>query len=137
MAAVVDKHYNNAKALDALNQELFQLQMANKTMVSDWGVHLLRHLQILAASFPERVLLDQVAELKWDHFYSGLPTWLKAMLAYLKATANEKTYSDYLQAVQEAGEEAMETSQSWAMPSTSKLRATSFFPLQKLKGSQP
>ena len=62
--AVLDEHYNNVKALDTWNQELFQLQMANKEMVSDWGVHLSRHLQILVASFPERFLPDQVAELK-------------------------------------------------------------------------
>ena len=27
---ILDKHYNNVKTLDILNQELFQLQMANK-----------------------------------------------------------------------------------------------------------
>ena len=26
---ILDEHYNNVKALDALNQELFQLQMAD------------------------------------------------------------------------------------------------------------
>ena len=97
MIAVLDEHCS-VKALDALNQELFQVQMANREMVSDWGVCLLRHLQILAASFPERFLPDQVPELKQDCFYSGLPKWLKAMVAYLKATANKKTYSGYLQA---------------------------------------
>ena len=35
---ILDEHYNNVKALDALNQELFQLQMADKETVSDWGV---------------------------------------------------------------------------------------------------
>ena len=49
---ILDEHYNNMKALDALNQELFQLQMADKETISDWGIHLLRHLQVLAASFP-------------------------------------------------------------------------------------
>ena len=29
---ILDEHYNNVKALDALNQELFQLQMANKKL---------------------------------------------------------------------------------------------------------
>ena len=48
---ILDEHYNNVKALDALNQELFQLWMADKETVSDWGVHLSRHLQVLAASF--------------------------------------------------------------------------------------
>ena len=71
---ILDEHYNNVKALDALNQELFQLQMADKETVLDWGVHLLRHLQILAASFPDHFPAGScVAELKRDHFYSGLP----------------------------------------------------------------
>ena len=34
--AILDEHYNNVKALDALNQELFQLQMGEKETVSDW-----------------------------------------------------------------------------------------------------
>ena len=47
---ILDDHYNNVKALDALNQELFQLQMADKETVLDWGVCLSRHLQVLAPS---------------------------------------------------------------------------------------
>ena len=50
---ILDEHYNNVKALDALNQELFQMRMAEKETVSDWGVTSLGHLQILAASFPD------------------------------------------------------------------------------------
>ena len=52
MLTVLDKHYNNVKALETLNQELFQLRMADKETVSDWGIHLSRHLQDLVASFP-------------------------------------------------------------------------------------
>ena len=63
---VLDEHYNNVMALDALNQELFQLQMADKETVLDWGICLLRHLQVLAASFPDCFPPDHVAELKWD-----------------------------------------------------------------------
>ena len=48
---ILDEHYNNGKALEALNQELFQLWMMDKETVSDWGVCLSRHLQVLAASF--------------------------------------------------------------------------------------
>ena len=43
---ILDEHYNNVKVLDALNQELFQLQMADKETVLDWGIHLSRHLQV-------------------------------------------------------------------------------------------
>ena len=81
---ILDKHYNNVKALDALNQELFQLQMVYKETISDWGICLSRHLQILAASFPDHFLPDHVVELKRDHFYSRLPKSLKVMVAYLK-----------------------------------------------------
>ena len=31
---ILDEHYNNVKALDALNQELFQLQIADKETIS-------------------------------------------------------------------------------------------------------
>ena len=70
---VLDKHYNNVKALDAWNQELFQMRMADKETVSDWGVHLSRHLQILAASFPDCFPPEHVGKLKRGCFYGGLP----------------------------------------------------------------
>ena len=40
---ILDEHYNNVKALDVLNQELFQLWMADKETILDWGICLLRH----------------------------------------------------------------------------------------------
>ena len=61
---ILDKHYNSVKALDTLNQELFQLRMADKETVSDWGICPSRHLQVLAASFPDCFPPDHVAELK-------------------------------------------------------------------------
>ena len=70
---ILDEHYNNVKVLDVLNQELFQLWMADEETVSDWGICLSRHLQILAASFPDHFPPDHVAELKRDHFYDRLP----------------------------------------------------------------
>ena len=63
------------------------------------------------------------------------------MVAYLKASLQEKTYSDYLQATREAEkEDSMELSQSpqsQATDNTAKPKVTSFFPLWKLKGTQP
>ena len=47
--------------------------MDGKEPVLHWGVHLLRHLQVLALSFPDCFPPDQVAELKRDHFYGRLP----------------------------------------------------------------
>ena len=35
MLTILDKHYNNVKVLDALNQELFHLRMVDKETVSD------------------------------------------------------------------------------------------------------
>ena len=64
MLMILVEHYNNVKALDTLNQELFQLQMVDKETVSDWGVCLSRHLQVLTTSFPNHFPPDRVAELK-------------------------------------------------------------------------
>ena len=61
---ILDEHYNNMKALDALNKELFQLWMADKETILDWGICLSRHLQVLAASFPDHFPYNCVAELK-------------------------------------------------------------------------
>ena len=138
---ILDEHYNNVKALDALNQELFQMRMADKETVLDWGFHLSQHPQILAASFPDRFPPERVAELKRDRFYGRLPKRLKAMVAYLKVGPQVRTYSDYLRAAREAKkEDSIELSCSPRVPVTDgpfKPRATSFFPLRKLKGSQP
>ena len=81
------------------------MRMADKETVLDWGVRLSRHLQILAASFPDRFPPERVAKLKRDHFYGGLPKQLKAMVAYLKAGPQVRTYLDYLRAAREAEKE--------------------------------
>ena len=98
MLTILDEHYNNVKVLDVLNQEVFQLQMADKETVSDSGICLSRHLQILAASFPDHFPPDHVVELKRDHFYGGLPKQLKVMVAYVKGAPQMRIYSDYLRA---------------------------------------
>ena len=63
------------------------------------------------------------------------------MVAYLKAGPQVRTYSDYLRAAREAEiEDLIELSRSSRNQTTdgpSKPRTTSFFPLRKLKGSQP
>ena len=138
---ILDEHYNNVKVLDVLNQELFQLWMTDKETVLDWGIHLSRHLQILAASFPDHFPPGRVAELKRDHFYGGLPKQLKAMAACLKVGPQMRTYLDYLRATREAEkEDSIELPQSSRFQSThgpSRPRITSFFLLRKLKGNQP
>ena len=115
--------------------------MADKETVLDWGVCLSQHLQILAASFPGQFPPERVAELKRDQFYGGLPKRLKAMVAYLKAVPQVRTYLDYLRAIREAEkEDSIELSWTPRAPATdgpSKPRATSFFTLRKLEGSQP
>ena len=63
------------------------------------------------------------------------------MVAYLKVGPQVRTYSDYLRAAREAEkEDSIELSQSSRTQTTdgsSKPRTTSFFPMSKLKGSQP
>ena len=62
-------------------------------------------------------------------------------MAYLKAGPQVRTYSDYLRAAREAEKEVLielsQTSRTQTTDSPSKPRTTSFFPLRKLKGSQP
>ena len=113
MLTILGEHYNKVKALNTLNQELFQLWMADKETVLDWGVCLSRHLQVLAASFPDCFPPDQVMELKRDCYYGRLPKCLKAMVAYLKAGPQVRTDSNYLRVAQEAEkEDSMELSWS-------------------------
>ena len=128
----LDKHYNNVKALDVLNQELFQLWMADKETVSDSGICLSRHLQVLAASFPDHFPSVCVAELKTDHFYGGLPKQLKVMVAYLKAGPQVRTYSDYLRAAREAEKE-----DSIVLPQSSRTQTADGPPNQGLLASSP
>ena len=139
--AILGEHYINVKELDVLNQELFQLWMADKETVSDWGIHLSRYLQVLVASFPDCFPPDHVVELKRDCFYGGLPKQLNAMVAYLKVGPQVRTYSDYLRATREAEKEDLielpQSSRTQAADGPPKLRTTSFFPLRKLKGNQP
>ena len=82
-----------------------------------------------------------MAELKRDWFYGGLPKRLKATVAYLKVGPEVKTYSDYLRAARgvkkEDSIELFRSPRVLATDGPSKQRATSFFPLRKLKGSQP
>ena len=141
MLTILDEYYNNVKALDVLNQELFQLQMADKETVSDWGIHLSRHLQVLATSFPDRFPPDHVAELKRDHFYGRLPKWLKAMVADLKEGLQVTMYSGYLRAAWEAEkEDTIELPWGPKTQTTNgppKPRTTSFLPLRKLNSNQP
>ena len=63
------------------------------------------------------------------------------MVAYLKVGTQVRTYSDYLRAAREAEKgDIIELSRSPRASVTdgpSKLRATSFSPLRKLKGNQP
>ena len=63
------------------------------------------------------------------------------MVAYLKVGPQVRMYSDYLRATREAKkEDSIELAQSpRASPADgpTKTRATSFFPLRKLKGNQP
>ena len=61
---ILDEHYNDVKALDALNQEVFQLWMADKETLSGWSIHLSRHLKVLSAPFPDCFPPNHVAELK-------------------------------------------------------------------------
>ena len=132
MLMILDEHYNNVKALDMLNQELFQLQMADKETVLDWDIHLSRHLQVLVASFPDCFPPDCVVVLKRDCFYSRLLKQLKAMVAYLRVGPQVRTYSDYLRATREAEKEDL-----IELPQSSRTPTADGPPNQGLLASSP
>ena len=114
--------------------------MADKETVSDWVIHLSRHLQDLAASFPDHFPPDHVAELKRDCFYGGLPKQLKAMVAYLKVGLQVRTNSDCLRATQETEKknsiELPQGPRTQTVDGPPKPRTTGFFPLRKIKANQ-
>ena len=66
---------------------------------------------------------------------------MKVMVAHLKVEPQERTYLDYLGATRETEKEnsieLSRSSRSQITDGPSKPRTTSFFPLRKLKGSQP
>ena len=75
-----------------------------------------------------------MAELKHDHFSDRLPKCLQAMVAYLKASPQEKTYSDYLQTMREAKkEDSMEPSWSHTINNTGQTQVNQFLPLAEVK----
>ena len=49
---ILDEYYNNVKALDALNQELFQLWMADKETMLDWGICLSKAFASISSFLP-------------------------------------------------------------------------------------
>ena len=114
--------------------------MADKETVSEWCICLLRHLQVLVASFPNHFPPDWVAELKRDKFYGRLPKQLKVVVTYLKVGPQVRTYSDYLRAACKAEkEDSIELPQCPRTQTTDnppKPRNTSFFSLKKLKGKK-
>ena len=139
---ILDEYYNNVKVLDALNQELLQLQMADKETISDWGICLSRHLQVLATScFQNASLLTMWLSWNVTTFMVGYPNILKPWWPTSRPAHRKGTYSNYLWVTREAEkEDSRELSQSplsQATDNTVKLKVTSFFLLQKLKGTQP
>ena len=61
---ILDEHYNNVKALDTLNQELFQLWMGEKETISDWGVFYQGTSKSWPLHFQSASLTNCIAELK-------------------------------------------------------------------------
>ena len=138
---ILDEHYNNVKLLDALDQELFQLWMADKETKSDWGIHLSRHLQVLSASFP-----DHFSPRSCDGAEEGLLLWQTSQAIDGNGSLPEdgthvRTYSDYLRAAREAEKEDLielpqssRTQTADGLPNQGLLASS---PLRKLKGNQP
>ena len=138
---ILDKHYNNVKVLDALNQELFQLRMADKETVLDWGICLSRNLQVLATSLPWSFSPKScLAELKRDCFYSRPSQVIKSNGSLPKGRSAGETVLRLPKGHLGGWAKEHSIELPWG-PRTQttdgppKPRTTSFFPLRKLKGN--
>ena len=74
MWKILDKHHNNVKVLDALNQELFQLRMVDKETVLDLGYLSFETFPGSSYFLPQPLPPDEVAELGRDCFMVGSPS---------------------------------------------------------------
>ena len=138
---ILDKLYNNVKALDTLNQELFQLRMVDKETVSDWGVCLSRHLQVLAASFPDCCPPDQVVELKGRLLLWQAPQVPKSNCSLPEGRPTGEDLFQLSEGCLRSGEgrfhRAVQEPKDSDEQSCSKTMNYLFFLLWKLKGNQP
>ena len=57
---------------ETLSKELHSLKQGSGENVAEFGVHLSQQVQIFQLEYLERILLDHVEKMKWDHFYEGL-----------------------------------------------------------------
>ena len=67
---------------DALNKGLYPLKQGSGGNVAEFGVCLSQQVQILQSDYPGRIQLEQVEEMKHDHFYQGLNPEYQQMLAH-------------------------------------------------------
>ena len=129
---ILDENYNNLKALDALNQELFQLWMADKETVSDWGIHLSRHLQVLAASFPDHFHPDRVMGAE-----EGLLLWWTSQVIKSNGSLPEGGSTGENIFKLPKGHQGAEKKDSIELPRSSRTQAADGPPNQWLLASSP
>ena len=66
---------------DTLSKELYSLKQRSGGNVAEFEVHLSQQVQILQLECLERILLEHVEKIKWDHFYEGFNSEYRQMLA--------------------------------------------------------
>ena len=137
---ILKEHFNNVRAPDVLNQALFQMQMADKETIG-LGCPSLQTL-----TNTSNILPGLISSRSCSGIEEGLILWWTSQMiegdgVHLKVGPQVRTYSNSLRATREAEkEDSIKLSQNpriQVSDGLSKPRPTSFFPLRKLRGSQP
>ena len=139
---MLDENYGNVLTFDALSKEFYSLKQVSRENVAKFRMCLSQQVQILQSGYPERIQLEHVEEMKWDHFYEGLNPKYQHILAYKVDGKHPISYSDLILAAWKL--------ERWAEPRDSLLLKTTttgglnvtwpqtlanLFPSRKLKGN--
>ena len=91
---MLDEHYGVVMMFDALSKELYSLKQGLSENVADFVVCLLQQVQILQSVNPGRIQLEQLEEIKHNHFYEDLIPEYQRMLAHEVDGEHPASYSN-------------------------------------------
>ena len=103
---MLDEHYGMVMIFSTLMKELYFLKQGSGENVDDFGVHLLKQVQILQSEYPGRIQQQHIEEMKWDHFYEGLSPKYQDMLVHKVHGKHPTNYSDLLFAAEKLEKQA-------------------------------
>ena len=139
---MLDEHYGIVMMFDTLSKELYSLKQGSGENVAEFGVCFSQQVQILHSEYLGRILPEQGEEMKWDHFYGGLHSKYRWMLAHKIDGKNPGGYSDLLLAARKLERRTeprdplpLKTAVTSVSNVTCSQTSGNLFPSHKLKGN--